>query len=104
MILYVLFALMQKEPKKSRPNQTLRWFGPANAHEQSSKLVNTFCYRIDGLKLLLRVYLQLMEALSFSFAIFKDVSALSETKKKALVNFSMIGVWDSNFSDWCSAV
>jgi len=30
---HVLFALMQKETKKSRPNQMLRWFGRANAHE-----------------------------------------------------------------------
>jgi len=30
--LSILFALMQKESKKSRPNQMLRWFGRANAH------------------------------------------------------------------------
>ena len=50
--------------------------GQANAHEQSIQVVNTFCLRSESLKLLLRVYLQLMEALSFSFVFFKDVSAL----------------------------
>ena len=33
-----------------------------------------------------------MEALSFSFTIFKDVDDLSETKKKALVNSLMMGM------------
>jgi hypothetical protein len=52
--LSVLFALMQKEPKKSRPNHPDsyrdRWFGRANAHEHSSKIANTFCLRADSAK------------------------------------------------------
>ena len=37
-----------------------------------------------------------MEALTFSFAVFKDVGGLYKTKKKALESFSLIGVWNSS--------
>ena len=40
-----------------------------------------------------------MEALSFSFAIIKDVDDLSKTKKKALENSLIMGVWNFNFRD-----
>ena len=61
--------------------------GQANAHEQSSKFVNTFFLRAEWLKRMLRVYLSLMKALSFSFAIFKNINALWKAKKKALAIF-----------------
>ena len=56
-IFYVLFALMQKEPKKSSPARSFPiaiGTGQANAHEKSFQFANSFYYRSESLIMLLR--------------------------------------------------
>jgi hypothetical protein len=57
---YVLFALMQKERKKSSPARTYLPVGRAppagraSAHDHSLKIANALCYCAEDLKSLLR--------------------------------------------------
>ncbi|HJS53223.1 MAG TPA: hypothetical protein VJ765_01730, partial [Chitinophagaceae bacterium] len=60
--------------------------GRASAREQSLRIVNAFRYCAEDLKRLLRICLWTLVALSFSLTIFKGVSELWKTKKKALEN------------------
>ena len=66
--LFLFFWLEPKEPKVHPPRRTA---GRAGQRTWTViKIVNTFCFRTDGLNLLGRVYSKLMEALSRWPAVF----------------------------------
>ena len=72
----MFFLPLCKKNQKNQARPKAPPAGQANAHEQSSKFVNTFCIRTDSSKKLASCCAKFLKALSFSFAIFKDVGDL----------------------------